>query len=164
MINLRFAIITLCASLLLSACSTEEKIDPKVRQQQGIENLAKGETFLKNNALQQGITVLPSGLQYKIIRAGQGKRPLPGSNVTVHYRGTSIDGREFDSSYGRGKPMIFQVNRVIPGWTEALQLMREGGKWQLFIPAEIAYGKRGAGSAIGPNETLIFDVELLIVH
>jgi FKBP-type peptidyl-prolyl cis-trans isomerase FklB len=106
---------------------------------------------------------LPSGLQYKVIEEGSGISPKPADTVTVHYRGTLIDGTEFDSSYSRNQPASFRADRVIKGWGEALQLMKEGGKWELFIPAELAYGERGAGAKIGPNSTLIFQVELLKV-
>jgi len=149
-------------TLLLISCSSEA---PKpYNHQLAAENAATGSGFLEPNATQQGITTLPSGLQYKIIKAGEGANPGSRDHVTVHYRGTTIDGTEFDSSYARGDPMIFQVNRVIPGWTEALRLMKVGAKWQLFIPEKLAYGARGAGDAIGPKETLVFDVELLLIH
>lgn len=152
----------LLLTLLLIGCSSEP---PKpYNHQLAAENAAKGTAFLQHNATQDGVITLASGLQYKILTAGTGKSPALKDHVTVHYRGTTIEGREFDSSYARGKPMIFQTNRVIPGWTEALQLMKQGAKWQLFIPEEIAYGARGAGDAIGPKETLIFEVELLLVH
>jgi len=154
--------LVLLLTLFLFACSSEA---PKpYNHQLANENAAKGSAFLQNNATQDGVTTLPSGLQYKILRAGEGATPGPRDHVTVHYRGTTIDGREFDSSYARNNPMIFQVNRVIPGWTEALQLMKKGAKWQLFIPEKLAYGARGAGDAIGPKETLIFEVELLLIH
>ena len=104
-----------------------------------------------------------SGLQYKVIKDGTGKTPKATDTVKTHYRGTLIDGKEFDSSYKRGEPAEFPVNGVIKGWTEALQLMKEGAKWQLFIPGDLAYGERGAGADIGPNATLIFDIELLSV-
>ena len=107
---------------------------------------------------------MPSGLQYRIVAEGSGKTPKSADTVTVHYRGTLIDGTEFDSSYSRGKPATFGVNRVIAGWTEALQLMKEGARWQLFIPPDLAYGEKGAGSKIPPNSSLIFDVELLSVQ
>jgi len=123
----------------------------------------KGEAFLKENATKEGVKTLPSGLQYKEIKAGTGKTPKATDTVSVHYRGTLINGKEFDSSYKRGEPAEFPVNRVIPGWTEALQLMKEGSKWMLYIPSKLAYGERGAGGDIGPNETLIFEVELLKV-
>jgi len=152
----------LLLTMLLIGCSSEP---PKpYNHQLAAENAAKGTAFLQHNATQDGVITLASGLQYKILRAGTGKSPALKDHVTVHYRGTTIEGREFDSSYARGNPMIFQTNRVIPGWTEALQLMKQGAKWQLFIPENIAYGARGAGDAIGPKETLIFEVELLLVH
>ncbi len=107
--------------------------------------------------------VLPSGLQYKEITPGQGKSPKIADNVTTHYKGTLIDGTEFDSSYRRGQPVTFPVSGVIAGWTEALQLMKEGAKWQLFVPSRLAYGERAAGQVIGPNATLVFEVELISV-
>lgn len=128
------------------------------------ENESKGKEFLVNNAKKDGVKVLPSGLQYKVVTAGTGKSPGSSDSVTVHYRGTLITGDEFDSSYKRGQPATFPVNGVIKGWTEALQLMKEGAKWQLFIPSDLAYGERGAGAKIGPNATLIFDVELVKIN
>jgi FKBP-type peptidyl-prolyl cis-trans isomerase FklB len=125
------------------------------------KNRKEGEAFLAENEKKEGVVTLPSGLQYKILEEGAGKTPKSTDTVTVHYRGTLIDGREFDSSYHRGEPATFPVDGVIPGWTEALQLMKEGAKWQLFIPASLAYGEQGVGPAIGPNATLIFDVELI---
>lgn len=125
--------------------------------------MQKGEQFLKENAAKEGVKTLPSGLQYKVIKEGEGKSPKATDTVSVHYKGTLIDGKEFDSSYKRGEPAEFPVNRVIKGWTEALQLMKEGSKWMLYIPSNLAYGERGAGADIGPNETLIFEVELLKV-
>jgi FKBP-type peptidyl-prolyl cis-trans isomerase FklB len=108
---------------------------------------------------------LPSGLQYKVIKAGTGKKPKLSDTVTAHYRGTLIDGTEFDSSYKRGQPATFPVSGgMIPGWTEALQLMEEGAKWQLFIPSNLAYGEKGAGRDIGPNATLIFEIELVSIQ
>jgi len=130
----------------------------------GIKNLKDGQAFLAENGKKAGVVTLPSGLQYKIEKKGPGKKPGPNDSVTVHYKGTLIDGTEFDSSYKRGEPVSFPVGGVIPGWTEALQLMEEGSKWQLFIPANLAYGERGAGAQIGPNSTLIFEVELLKVE
>lgn len=130
----------------------------------GIKNLKDGEAFLAENGKKAGVVTLPSGLQYKVEKKGTGKKPGPSDSVTVHYQGTLIDGKEFDSSYKRGEPVSFPVGGVIPGWTEALQLMEEGSKWQLFIPSNLAYGERGAGEQIGPNSTLIFDVELLKVQ
>jgi len=127
-------------------------------------NKAAGDAFLAENAKQEGIVVTASGLQYKILAAGEGDSPGPADIATVHYRGTLIDGTQFDSSYDRGEPATFPVGGVIAGWTEALQLMKPGAKWQLFIPAELAYGERGAGQDIGPNTTLLFDVELISVE
>lgn len=126
-------------------------------------NPASAEAFLAENAGKPGVETLPSGLQYKVIRQGSGASPGARDTVTVHYRGTLTDGSEFDSSYARGQPASFPVNRVIPGWTEALQLMRVGDTWQLFIPPGLAYGERGAGGKIPPNSALIFEVELLAV-
>jgi FKBP-type peptidyl-prolyl cis-trans isomerase len=110
------------------------------------------------------VTTLPSGLQYKVITSGAGKSPQKSDKVTVNYRGTLIDGTEFDSSYSRGKPATFGVGQVIPGWTEALQLMKEGDKWEIYLPAKLAYGERGAGSKIGPHSALVFEVELISVN
>lgn len=126
----------------------------------GEKNKKEGEAFLAENKKKEGVMSLPSGLQYKILKKGTGKSPKATDSVTVNYRGTLIDGTEFDSSYKRGQPATFPVNGVIPGWTEALQLMKEGDKWQLFIPSNLAYGERGTGGPIGPNATLIFEVEL----
>jgi FKBP-type peptidyl-prolyl cis-trans isomerase FklB len=133
-------------------------------QQEGLtKNKAEGERFLADNKKKEGIKTTASGLQYKVIKDGTGKTPKATDTVSTHYRGTLISGKEFDSSYKRGEPAEFPVNGVIKGWTEALQLMKEGAKWQLFIPSELAYGERGAGQDIGPNSTLIFDIELLSV-
>lgn len=123
-----------------------------------------GANFLANNAKKAGVTVTDSGLQYEVIQSGDGRSPNRTDRVTVHYRGTLVDGREFDSSYKRGQPATFPLNRVIAGWTEGLQLMKEGDKWRLFIPSNLGYGQRGSGSMIGSNETLIFEVELLKVQ
>ena len=127
------------------------------------KNKADGEKFLAENAKKEGVKILPSGLQYREITPGKGKSPKTSDNVTTHYKGTLIDGTEFDSSYKRGEPVTFPVSGVIAGWTEALQLMKEGAKWQLFVPSNLAYGERGAGQVIGPNATLIFEVELISV-
>ncbi len=124
----------------------------------------RGEAFLSENKKKEGVKTLPSGLQYKIIKAGTGKKPKSNDTVTVNYRGTLIDGTEFDSSFRRGQPATFPVSGVIPGWTEAMQLMAEGAKWELFVPPNLAYGERGAGGLIGPNATLIFEVELIFVQ
>ena len=126
----------------------------------GEKNMKDGKAFLQDNKKNEGIVETKSGLQYKVITAGSGAKPKADSEVEVHYRGTLIDGTEFDSSYKRGEPISFKLNQVIAGWQEGLQLMSKGAKWQLFIPSNLAYGERGAGP-IGPNETLVFDVELL---
>ncbi len=131
---------------------------------QGEINQQEGEAFLAENKNQPGVITLPSGLQYQVLNEGSGKSPAKSDSVTTHYHGTLIDGTVFDSSYERGEPATFPVNGVIAGWTEALQKMKEGDKWRLFIPSNLAYGTRGAGGDIGPNATLIFDVELLNVH
>jgi FKBP-type peptidyl-prolyl cis-trans isomerase FklB len=120
-------------------------------------------TFFAENKKKEGVKTLASGLQFKIITEGKGKNPKATDTVTVNYRGTLIDGKEFDSSYRRGEPATFPVNGVISGWTEALQLMKTGAKWQLFIPSNLAYGEKGAGNLIGPNAALIFEVELISV-
>lgn len=138
------------------------KMDSKKREQ-GDKNTKEGKSFLEANAKKPGVKVLPSGLQYKVITEGSGTSPKATDVVKTHYRGTLIDGKEFDSSYARKEPAEFPVNGVIKGWTEALQLMKPGAKWQLFIPSELAYGTQGAGADIGPNATLIFEVELLAV-
>ena len=126
-------------------------------------NKSVGERFLADNRIKTGVVQTSSGLQYKIIEQGNGKKPKTSDKVTVHYEGRLIDGQVFDSSYQRGEPTSFPVNGVIAGWTEALQLMPVGSKWQLYIPSELAYGERGAGGDIGPNATLIFDVELISI-
>ncbi len=129
----------------------------------GEKNEKEGEAFLAENKKKEGVITLPSGLQYKVIKEGEGKTPIATDMVTVHYRGTLIDGKEFDSSYTRGQPVTFPVKGVIPGFSEALQLMKVGSKWQLFIPSNLSYGERGAGEEIGPNATLIFDIELISI-
>ena len=130
----------------------------------GEKNKKEGEAFLAENKQREGVKTLPSGLQYKVIKAGTGKKPKLTDTVVTQYRGTLIDGTEFDSSYRRGKPAAFPVNGVIPGWSEALQLMEEGSKWQLFVPPHLAYGEKGAGREIGPNSTLIFETELISIQ
>ncbi|TPE46016.1 FKBP-type peptidyl-prolyl cis-trans isomerase [Pontibacter mangrovi] len=129
----------------------------------GSANKQEGEAFLAENKNKEGVHTLPSGLQYMVLKEGTGKSPSASDTVTTHYHGTLIDGTTFDSSYERGQPATFPVNGVIAGWTEALQQMKEGAKWRLFIPSELAYGAQGAGDVIGPNATLVFDVELLQV-
>jgi FKBP-type peptidyl-prolyl cis-trans isomerase FklB len=128
------------------------------------KNKQEGDAFLATNKSKEGVTTLPSGLQYKILTAGEGKKPAASDTVVCNYRGTLIDGTEFDSSAKHGGPATFPVSGVIKGWTEALQLMPVGSKWQLFIPADLAYGDRGAGGNIGPGATLIFEVELVSIQ
>lgn len=141
-----------------------EAQEPETDHASASDNKAAGEAFLKENAGKPGVHTLPSGLQYEVLKEGSGPKPGPASSVTTHYHGTLINGTVFDSSYQRGQPATFGVNQVITGWTEALQLMPEGSKWRLYIPSDMAYGKRGAGRDIGPDSTLIFDVELLKVN
>ncbi|MCW8195667.1 FKBP-type peptidyl-prolyl cis-trans isomerase [Proteobacteria bacterium 005FR1] len=148
----------------------EEKMQSMQAEQQAkreaaaSDNAKKGEEFLAANAKKEGVVTLPSGLQYKQIEAGEGAQPDAADTVTVHYRGTLVDGTVFDSSYERGEPVSFPLQNVIPGWTEGLQHMKEGSKYELYIPPELAYGPGGSGPVIGPNETLIFEVELLEVE
>jgi FKBP-type peptidyl-prolyl cis-trans isomerase FklB len=127
-------------------------------------NKEQGAAFLAANSKKDGVVTLPSGLQYKVLTAGTGPKPSASDTVVTNYRGTLLDNTEFDSSYKRGQPATFAVGQVIKGWTEALQLMPVGSKWQLFIPPDLAYGERGQGSVIGPNATLIFEVELLSIQ
>lgn len=132
-------------------------------EEMGKVNAEAGEAFLKDNGVREGVKTTASGLQYEVIEEGSGAQPDAGDQVTVHYTGRLIDGTVFDSSVERGEPATFGVTQVIPGWVEALQLMKEGAKWRLFIPSALAYGPNGAGGVIGPNATLIFDVELIKV-
>lgn len=138
-----------------------EEFISNINQEKGAGNLEEGLKFLAENRKKQGVTELPSGLQYMVLKEGEGEIPTSGDKVQCHYHGTLIDGTVFDSSVQRGQPATFPVNGVIQGWVEALQLMSTGSKWRLFIPSHLAYGQNGAGGAIGPNSTLIFDVELL---
>jgi FKBP-type peptidyl-prolyl cis-trans isomerase FklB len=133
-------------------------------QVEGAANKKEGDAFLAANKGKEGVVTLPSGLQYKILKAGTGPKPTASDTVVCNYRGTLINGTEFDSSYKRGQPVTFPVSGVIKGWTEALQLMPVGSKWQLFIPSDLAYGDRGAGANIGPDSTLIFEVELVSIQ
>jgi FKBP-type peptidyl-prolyl cis-trans isomerase len=143
----------------------------KLQQKQMEERVAKaatakdaGEKFLAENAKREGVKTTASGLQYEMLTEGSGASPKTSDKVKVHYKGTLIDGTEFDSSYARGQPVEFPLGNVIPGWTEGLQLMKVGGKAKLFIPSPLAYGERGAGAKIGPNETLVFEVELMNIE
>jgi FKBP-type peptidyl-prolyl cis-trans isomerase FklB len=130
----------------------------------GAANKQAGDAFLAANKTKEGVVTTPSGLQYKVLKQGTGPKPTTADSVVCNYRGTLIDGTEFDSSYKRGQPATFAVSGVIKGWTEALQLMPVGSKWQLFIPPDLAYSDHGAGAQIGPNSTLIFDIELLSIE
>jgi FKBP-type peptidyl-prolyl cis-trans isomerase len=127
-------------------------------------NKKAGDAFLAENGKKDGVVALPSGLQYKILKTGEGKKPTDGDTVVCQYRGTLVDGTEFDSSYKSGQPATIEIDRVIPGFKEALKLMPTGSKWQFVIPANLAYGERGAGNVIAPNATLIFEVELLSIQ
>jgi len=140
------------------------KADQEKRQSQGLDNKAKEEAFLKENAAKTGVKVTASGLQYIVITEGTGPRPKASDTVKVHYRGTLLDGTEFDSSYKRNEPVVFPLSGVIKGWTEALQLMKTGSKYRIFLPSSLAYGEQGAGQVIGPNATLIFEVELIAIE
>jgi len=147
---------------------TVEQADSVIRvffegegEKQGQKNLEEGNAFLENNKTREGVQTTPSGLQYEVIQEGNGPKPAADDQVRVHYEGTLTDGTVFDSSIERGQPAVFGVNQVIPGWTEALQLMSVGSKWKIYVPSDLAYGPRGAGADIGPNSVLIFEVELL---
>lgn len=147
-----------------AAMETAQKKLLAARAAEGEKAKAAGKAFLAANKKKKGVITTKSGLQYKVITVGKGKQPKADSNITAHYKGTLINGQEFDSSYLRNQPATFNVGQVIAGWKEVLPLMHEGDKWQVFIPAELAYGERGSGNAIGPNETLIFEIELLKVN
>jgi len=152
------------AQAVLNEVQTElRKQQQEKAQQAATANKTEGEAFLATNKDKEGVVTLPSGLQYKILTAGTGPKPTATDSVVCNYRGTLINGTEFDSSYKKGQPATFPVSGVIKGWTEALQLMPVGSKWQLYIPSNLAYGERGAGADIGPNATLIFEIELLSI-
>jgi FKBP-type peptidyl-prolyl cis-trans isomerase FklB len=169
------AVIALAGCAILPGCEDEsgsktanDPAGPKpkaARSDMSQQNLKAGQEFLAANAKKEGVKTTPSGLQYIVLKEGKGKKPGATDEVDVHYEGTLINGKVFDSSIERGQPATFPVNRVIKGWTEALQLMNEGSKWRVFIPTELAYGSRGTppGGPIGPNEALIFEIELLHV-
>ncbi len=133
----------------------------KMKNDKASSNLEEGKVFLDANKLKPGVITLPSGLQYEVITEGSGIKPLASNKVTCHYHGTLIDGTVFDSSVKRGEPATFPLNMVIKGWTEGLQLMSVGSKWRFFLPPQLAYGDRQTGGSIGPNSTLVFEVELL---
>ena len=140
-----------------------QALEQETRAEQAAANKQTGKEFLDRNRTKEGVVELENGLQYKILRSGSGPNPEPGSEVTVHYRGTLLDGNEFDSSYRRNEPAKLSLNRVIRGWQQALPLMKTGALWEIYIPSELAYGATGAGT-IGPDETLIFEIELIEVH
>jgi FKBP-type peptidyl-prolyl cis-trans isomerase FklB len=151
-------------SIMMAFQTEMEAKQADLKSVESDKNVADGKAFLEINRMKDGVVTLASGLQYREVKTGSGKSPKASDKVTTHYKGTLIDGTVFDSSYDRGEPATFPVNGVIAGWTEALQLMKEGSVWELFIPANLAYGTRGAGAKIGPNATLVFTVELLNVH
>ncbi len=149
---------------ILTALQAEVGAKQEAKSKAAVETNKKvGEEFLAANKSKEGINTLPSGLQYKVIKEGEGVTPKLTDLVETNYRGTLIDGTEFDSSYKRNQTAVFPVNGVIPGWTEALQKMKVGSKWQLFVPSDLAYGAKGANNLIGPNATLVFEVELLAI-
>ena len=146
----------------MQAAQTEYQAERTARQsRQAADNLAAGQAFLAENAGQEGVVQTEDGLQYRILRAGEGATPTAADRVVVHYRGRLLDGTEFDSSHRRGEPTEFMLGAVIPGWQAALQLMPAGSHWEVWIPAELAYGEQGTGGSIGPNQTLHFEIELL---
>jgi len=149
---------------MMAAKESKSKVDAEKMKADGEKNLKDGEAFLAANAKKEGVKTTASGLQYKVLKAGKGKSPKATDSVKVHYHGTLIDGSVFDSSVERGEPINFPLNGVIAGWTEGVQLMKEGDKFQFTIPPKLAYGEQGAGGKIGPNATLIFEVELLAVE
>jgi FKBP-type peptidyl-prolyl cis-trans isomerase FklB len=144
-----------------AAMAAFQKKQLEARAALAAKNQQAGESYLADNKKKDGVVTLPSGLQYKVMKKGSGKKPTAKDTVVVNYRGTLLNGEEFDSSYARGQPATLEVGGVIPGWREALQLMPVGSKWQVVIPPDLAYGPRGAGDSIGPNETLIFEIELV---
>ena len=149
---------------MMAAKEAKSKVDAEKTKADGEKNLKDGEAFLAANAKKEGVKTTASGLQYKVLKSGKGKSPKATDSVKVHYHGTLIDGMVFDSSVERGEPISFPLNGVIAGWTEGVQLMKEGDKFQFTIPSKLAYGEQGAGGKIGPNATLIFDVELIAVE
>ncbi len=167
---LKLFLLSMIASLL-AACSPDSGTDPATQTEdsQLEENMStdspadEGKIFLTENANKEGVTVTASGLQYEVIESGDGATPGPTDSVLTHYHGTFLDGKVFDSSVDRGEPISFPVNRVIAGWTEALQLMQEGDKWRLYVPPELGYGERGTGPIPG-NTVLVFEVELIKVN
>ncbi len=146
-----------------AALRAEQAKMQQARASAGEDNRAAGDAYRAANRDKEGVSETPSGVQYRVITAGEGKQPAATDTVVVHYAGTLVNGEEFDSSYARGQPATFSLNGIIPGWQEVLQLMAEGAKWEVVIPPQLAYGAQGAGDAIGPNETLVFVIELIEV-
>jgi FKBP-type peptidyl-prolyl cis-trans isomerase FklB len=151
-------------SLIIALRDKAREVQMQKIQEARVKNAAESEKFLEENGKKEGVRTTESGLQYRIVQEGDGASPGPEDFVTAHYRGTFIDGTEFDSSYSRGKPQTFQVGGVIRGWTEALQMMKVGSKWEIFVPPQLAYGRGGSGERIPPNKLLVFEVELLSVE
>jgi FKBP-type peptidyl-prolyl cis-trans isomerase FklB len=151
------------AGQVAPALESEKEKQPAVKGDVRLKNKKEGEAFLSENKSKEGVVTLESGLQYKILKAGDGKKPSLGDTVVCHYRGTLIDGKEFANTYKLNQPATLPVKGVLKGWKQALQLMPVGSRWQLFIPARLAYGRRAAGQKIGPNSTLIYEVELLAI-
>ena len=147
-----------------AAVTKVQEEEQKRQQAQGVRNKIEGENFLAENKKNNDITELASGLQYKVLIDGTGDQPIATDTVVVHYRGTLIDGTEFDSSYSRGQPVPISLDSVIKGWQEVVPLMKVGSKWQIFVPSSLGYGEAAAGPAIGPNATLIFDIELMAIN
>lgn len=160
-IALAAGITALCANVYADTSATTQTTGQQQMQSDNSSTKDKGTQFLDANKKKKGVVALPDGLQYKVITQGKGKKPDLTDVVVVNYAGTLIDGTEFDSSYKRGEPATFPVGAVIPGWVEVLQLMPVGSKWEVYIPSNLAYGEQGAPPAIGPNETLVFTIELL---
>jgi FKBP-type peptidyl-prolyl cis-trans isomerase FklB len=156
-----FGLGLLCANVYADDQNIQTNQSSQTSSSSADSNKAAGEKFLATNKAKEGVVTLPSGLQYKVITEGKGEKPSAQDTVTVNYEGKLLDGTVFDSSYQRGQPATFQVSDVIPGWVEALQLMKTGSTWEIYIPSQLAYGEQGAGQTIGPNQTLIFKVELL---
>ncbi len=150
--------------VLLTGCSLDVEDRVEALRLQSEANLKAGQAFLLANSQKPGVQVTDSGLQYRVLEAGTGEQPTAEDQVKVHYRGTLIDGSEFDNSHDRGDAAVFPVNRLIPGWTEALQLMKEGGRWELYIPSQLAYGKKSPSAAIPPSSTLVFELELIAIE
>ncbi|MGE5340097.1 MAG: FKBP-type peptidyl-prolyl cis-trans isomerase [Candidatus Omnitrophota bacterium] len=164
-VNNKQQIVAQDRDIILRAFSQKltQKFEAK-RKVQGEKNKAEGQSFLKENAKKPGVKVTPSGLQYIVMEEGKGEMPKLTDRVKVHYKGTLLDGSEFDSSYKRGQPAIFELSKVIPGWSEGLQLMKVGSRYKFFIPSDLAYKEMGAGAVIGPNAVLIFEVQLLSIE